>query len=53
MPKPPATPPHSDVDGVNQDARAGKVQGTHPDPGGALHRADTESKGHPDEGGAE
>ncbi len=50
MAKPPETPPHSDTDGVNMDARPGRADKTHPDPGGALERADAESSGHPHEG---
>ena len=50
MAKPPETPPHSDIDGVNRDARTGSPSKTsHPDPGAALDHADTESKGRPEE----
>jgi hypothetical protein len=49
MAKPPETPPHSDIDGVNQDARVGKPSTSpHPDPGAALHHAEEESKGRPE-----
>ena len=49
MPKPPETPPSSDIEGVNRDARAGTPakSGT-PDPGKALDRAKDESAGRPD-----
>jgi hypothetical protein len=48
MSKPPETPPHSDIDGVNQDARTGTPD-THsrPDPGAAIDHAEQESKGRP------
>ncbi len=49
MAKPPATPPSSDLKGVNRDARAGTTDRTDSDPGGKLDRADTESKAQPDE----
>ena len=48
MAKPPETPPHSDIEGVNQDARTGTPsRSPHPDPGAALRHAKTESKGRP------
>lgn len=50
MPKPPETPPHSDIDGVNRDARAGKPSGSsHPDPGAALDHAQKEGKARPEQ----
>jgi hypothetical protein len=46
-----ANPPpakHSDIDGVNRDARAGKAPGSsQADPGSALEHARTQSKGRP------
>jgi hypothetical protein len=52
MAKPPETTPHSDIDGVNQDARAGTPsKSPHPDPGGALDHADKQSKAKPEDGG--
>jgi hypothetical protein len=49
MAKPPETPPHSDLDGVNQDARAGSPsKSSHPDPGAAIDRAKDESAARPD-----
>jgi len=51
MAKPPETPPHSDVDGVNRDARAGTRLGDeHADPGSAMNHADKESRGRPEGG---
>ncbi|WP_293974738.1 hypothetical protein [Sphingomonas sp.] len=48
MANPPKTPPHSDIEGVNRDARAGKPsQSPHPDPGAAIDHADKESRGRP------
>lgn len=50
MAKPPESGPHSDIDGVNRDARAGTPsKSPHPDPGEALDNADTQSKAQPDE----
>jgi hypothetical protein len=49
MAKPPETPPSSDIDGVNMDARVGRPSKTpQPDPGAALDKAQDESKGKPD-----
>ena len=48
MAKPPETPPHSDIDGVNQDARVGTPSKNHPDPGGALDHAEKQSTGRPE-----
>ena len=48
MPKPPETPPHSDIDGVNRDARVGTPSRTpQPEPGSALRHAEQEGKGRP------
>jgi len=48
MPKPPKTPPHSDIEGVNRDARAGTPsKSPHPDPGAAIEHARDQSKGRP------
>ena len=50
MAKPPESPPHSDIDGVNRDARTGSPsKSPHPDPGKALDDADAQSKGRPEE----
>lgn len=50
MSKPPATPPSSDISGVNRDARAGAPSGDdHPEPGSSLDNAKSEGKGHPHE----
>jgi hypothetical protein len=50
MAKPPESPPHSDIDGVNRDARTGSPsKSPHPDPGKALDNADAQSKGRPEE----
>ena len=52
MSKPPPTPPSSDIEGVNRDARVGTAsKDAHPEPGGALRDADTGSTGQPNEGG--
>lgn len=49
MAKPPETPPHSDIDGVNEDARAGSPSKTqHPNPGAAIDNAQEQSKGRPE-----
>ena len=53
MSKPPKTPPHSDIDGVNRDARVGTPsRDPQPDPGKALDHAEKESRGRPDRSGA-
>ena len=40
MAKPPATPPSSDIEGVNRDARVGSpAASSKPDPGAALDHA--------------
>jgi len=50
MPKPPETPPHSDIEGVNRDARAGTPsKSPHPDPGAAIEHARHESKARPEQ----
>jgi hypothetical protein len=50
MPKPPKTPPHSDIEGVNRDARAGTPsKSPHPDPGAAIEHARDQSKGRPEQ----
>lgn len=51
MAKPPASGPHSDIEGVNRDARIG-TPNRDESKGGAkeLDQADEESVGHPDEG---
>lgn len=52
MANPPKTPPHSDIDGVNRDARIAKPQRDQkPEPGSALNHADNESKANPPESG--
>ena len=49
MAKPPETPQHSDIDGVNRDARVGTPSRSQsPDPGAALRDAEDESKGRPE-----
>jgi hypothetical protein len=49
MAKPPETPPNSDIEGVNRDARAGTPSASpHPDPGKAMDHAEEESKGRPE-----
>ena len=51
MAKPPPTPPSSDLEGVNRDARVNAPnRAAHPDPGGAIKQAQDESKGQPDQG---
>jgi hypothetical protein len=51
MAQPPKTPPHSDIEGVNRDARIGKPsRSTHPDPGAAIDHADKQSKARPEGG---
>ena len=48
MAKPPQTTPHSDIDGVNRDARVGTPsRSPQPDPGAALRDAEDQSKGRP------
>jgi len=48
MPKPPETPPHSDTDGVNRDARIGTPsKSADPEPGSTLDRAEQEGKARP------
>lgn len=48
MAKPPETPPSSDIDGVNRDARVGTpAKSPHPDPGASLDHAADQSKGRP------
>jgi hypothetical protein len=51
MAKPPPSGPHSDIDGVNRDARIG-VPNRDPAKGTAkeVDEADTQSVGRPDEG---
>ena len=50
MAKPPETPPHSDLEGVNRDARVGTPsKSPQPDSGAALDDADRQSAGRPDE----
>jgi hypothetical protein len=49
MAKPPETQPHSDIDGVNRDARAGSPsKSPHPNPGGAIDNAKDESVARPE-----
>lgn len=48
MTKPPETPPHSDIEGVNRYARAGTpAKSSRPDPGAVLDHAEKQSKGRP------
>jgi len=48
MPKPQPTPPHSDTEGVNRDARVGTPsKSPRPNPGAALDHAKDEGKGRP------
>lgn len=50
MAKPPETPPSSDIDGVNMDARVNQAdRGGHDDPGGAVKHSKDESKARPTE----
>ena len=50
MAKPPETPPHSDIDGVNRDGRISKPsRDQHPDPGASLKNADEQSAGRPNQ----
>ena len=51
MPKPPQSPPSSDIDGVNKDGtRPSKTLPVHGQDGGDLERAERESAGRPDRG---
>ena len=48
MPKPPEATPHSDLDGVNRDARVGTPsKSSRPEPGSALDHAKEQSKARP------
>lgn len=50
MPKPPSSPPSSDIDGVNRDARVGTPhKESRPDPGAQIDHAQDQSKAQPDE----
>ena len=50
MANPPEATPHSDIDGVNRDARVGSPsKSPQPDPGAALDNAGEQSKGRPKE----
>lgn len=49
MAEPPKTPPSSDIQGVNRDARVGAPSSDHPDPGGAVQGAHEGSAARPDE----
>ena len=50
MAEPPKTPPHSDIEGVNRDARIGAPsKDPKPDPGAMLGRKHHENKGRPEE----
>lgn len=52
MPDPQPTPPHSDLTGVNRDARAGvPSRDAAPDPGAQLDRAQGQNKSRPAERG--
>ena len=49
MAKPPASPPSSDIEGVNRDARIGTpAKSSKPDPGAMLDHAKDESSARPD-----
>ena len=49
MPKPPSSPPHSDIDGVNRDGtRPSKKLSGRGDSTAALERADREDVARPD-----
>ena len=50
MPKPPPSPPSSDIEGVNRDARVGTPDKEHPDSGGAIGEAKSGGKARPEEG---
>jgi len=48
MPKPPKATPHSDIEGVNRDARVGTPsKSPEPDPGAAIDKAGDQSRGRP------
>lgn len=48
MAKPPEATPHSDLEGVNRDARADTPsKSSRPEPGSALHHAQEQSKARP------
>ena len=48
MARPPAATPHSDIEGVNRDARIGTPsKEPQPEPAGTLKQAKDESKGRP------
>ena len=50
MPKPPEATPHSDLDGVNRDARVGTPsKPSRPEPGSALDHAKEHSKARPEQ----
>jgi hypothetical protein len=50
MAKPPETPPSSDIEGVNRDARVGTPsKSQHPDPGGAIDNAGKQSTARPEQ----
>lgn len=50
MPKPPEATPHSDIEGVNRDARIGTpCKSPDPDPGAAIDHAQTQSKARPEQ----
>lgn len=51
MAKPPETQPHSDIEGVNRDARVGTPsKSPRPDPGAAIEHARDQSKARPKQG---
>lgn len=53
MSKPPKATPHSDIEGVNRDARIGTPsKSPQPDPGKALVHAEEQSKSRPEKGPA-
>ena len=50
MPKPPKATPHSDIEGVNRDARIGTPsRSPRPDPGAAVDHAKDQSKVRPEQ----
>lgn len=50
MAKPPPSPPSSDIEGVNRDARVGTShKDGQPDPGSQIDQAKDQSKAQPDE----
>lgn len=50
MAKPPETPPSSDIQGVNRDARTGTPsRSDQPEPGAAIRQAKKESRARPEE----